>query len=37
MPRKMSCDSCGHVEGYDNIATAPSYCPRCGEPWGPQY
>ena len=36
MARNMSCD-CGCVKSYDNIAEAPEYCPRCGEPWSPQY
>jgi len=37
MPRTMSCDSCGYTESYDNVAAAPGHCPRCGDPWGPQY
>ncbi|WP_281241042.1 hypothetical protein [Haloplanus vescus] len=37
MSRTLTCDSCGCEKRYDDVAAAPSYCPRCGEQWGPEY
>ncbi len=28
MAREMMCSSCGNVQSYDNIATAPDRCPE---------
>jgi len=37
MAREMKCPECGFVKSYDNIATASDRCPRCDEPWEPNY